>query len=86
MRLRSVLWVREIQYRPVQQCDEPFAIATALPLCETTVATRPGWNSMEAVKSKDVIPLNDDIASRWGPRVVDLLQQVITSAAQVRAR
>ena len=41
---------------------------------------------MEAVKSKDVIPLNDDIASRWGPRVVDLLQQVITSAAQVRAR
>ena len=53
---------------------------------QQTVATRPGWNSMEAVKNSDVIPLDDDIASRWGPRVVDLLQQVITSAAKVRAR
>jgi cobalamin transport system substrate-binding protein len=53
---------------------------------QQTVAARPGWNSMEAVKNNDVIPLDDDIASRWGPRVVDLLQQVITSAAQVRAR
>jgi cobalamin transport system substrate-binding protein len=53
---------------------------------QQTVATRPGWNSMEAVKSNDVISLDDDIASRWGPRVVDLLQQVVTSAETVRAR
>ncbi len=48
-----------------------------------SVASRPGWNSMTAVRSKHVIPLNDDIASRWGPRIVDLLRAVL---AGIRAR
>ncbi|HUZ54730.1 MAG TPA: ABC transporter substrate-binding protein [Streptosporangiaceae bacterium] len=42
-----------------------------------TVAGRPGWSGIAAVKSKHVILLNDDIASRWGPRVVDLLRAVL---------
>ena len=41
-----------------------------------TVAARPGWSSMAAVKAGRVVPLDDDIASRWGPRVVDLLRAV----------
>jgi iron complex transport system substrate-binding protein len=44
----------------------------------TTVASRPGWATMTAVREHHVIALNDDIASRWGPRVVDLLQSVLT--------
>jgi iron complex transport system substrate-binding protein len=44
-----------------------------------TVASRPGWGGMTAVKSKHVIMLNDDIASRWGPRVVNLLRTVLTA-------
>ncbi len=40
------------------------------------VATRAGWATIDAVTSKKVIVLNDDIASRWGPRIVDLLKQV----------
>jgi iron complex transport system substrate-binding protein len=43
-----------------------------------TVAARPGWSSLTAVKEGHVIPLNDDIASRWGPRIVDLLRTVAT--------
>ena len=43
----------------------------------STVAGRPGWSRMAAVKSKHVIMLDDDIASRWGPRVVDLLRAVL---------
>jgi iron complex transport system substrate-binding protein len=43
-----------------------------------TVAARPGWSSLTAVKDGHIIPLNDDIASRWGPRIVDLLQTVAT--------
>ncbi len=43
-----------------------------------TVATRPGWSSLTAVKEDHIIPLNDDIASRWGPRIVDLLRTVAT--------
>lgn len=45
-----------------------------------TVAARPGWNSLRAVRDGDVVPLNDDIASRWGPRIVDLMT---TAAAAV---
>jgi iron complex transport system substrate-binding protein len=41
-----------------------------------TVAARPGWSSMAAVKDGNVVPLDDDIASRWGPRIVDYLRAV----------
>lgn len=36
-----------------------------------TVAARPGFANVAAVKSGNVVALNDDVASRWGPRVVD---------------
>jgi len=42
----------------------------------TTVAKRPGWSALTAVKEHHVVGLNDDIASRWGPRVVILLRDV----------
>jgi len=45
----------------------------------TTVASRPGWSGMTAVKSKHVVMLNDDIASRWGPRIVNLLKTVLAA-------
>lgn len=41
-----------------------------------TVDSRPGWSVMSAVKNSRVIGLNDDIASRWGPRVTVLLQDI----------
>jgi iron complex transport system substrate-binding protein len=44
-----------------------------------TVASRPGWSGMTAVKSRHVIMLNDDIASRWGPRIVNLLRTVLAA-------
>jgi iron complex transport system substrate-binding protein len=44
-----------------------------------TVAARPGWSTVRAVQKGQVVALNDDIASRWGPRIVDLLQTVETA-------
>lgn len=41
-----------------------------------TIAARPGWGGIAAVKSGQVINVDDDIASRWGPRVVDFLRAV----------
>ena len=41
-----------------------------------TVSSRPGWSSMQAVTEGRIIVLDTDIASRWGPRVVDFLEQV----------
>jgi len=44
-----------------------------------TVAARPGWAGLTAVRSRHVILLNDDIASRWGPRITSLLRTVLTA-------
>ncbi|MBK9180206.1 MAG: ABC transporter substrate-binding protein [Acidimicrobiales bacterium] len=41
------------------------------------VAARPGWGQLTAVRTGGVVVLDDDIASRWGPRVVDLLAAVV---------
>jgi iron complex transport system substrate-binding protein len=41
-----------------------------------TVAAREGWADMTAVQTSNVIELDDDVASRWGPRIVDFLQAV----------
>jgi iron complex transport system substrate-binding protein len=48
-----------------------------------TVAKRPGWSNISAVKNKHVIALPADIPSRWGPRLVDLYQFVATSIAKI---
>ena len=47
-----------------------------------TVASRSGWSGLTAVKDGHVIALNDDIASRWGPRITDLLRTVETAIAK----
>ncbi len=41
-----------------------------------TVAKRPGWGSISAVKNRRVFAVNADLASRWGPRVVSFARQV----------
>jgi iron complex transport system substrate-binding protein len=40
------------------------------------VAARPGWSAIPAVQDKEIIGLNDDIASRWGPRLPQLVAQI----------
>lgn len=49
-----------------------------------TVGERPGWDSLSAVKGGAIIELDDDIASRWGPRVVALVES-IAFAVQAQA-
>jgi iron complex transport system substrate-binding protein len=41
-----------------------------------TVAARPGWDVLTAVREGNVVELDSDIASRWGPRIVDFAQGV----------
>jgi iron complex transport system substrate-binding protein len=40
------------------------------------VAARPGWDRLSAVEAGNVYELDDDVASRWGPRIVDLVTTV----------
>ena len=46
------------------------------------VSARPGWSAIPAVKDHDVIGLNDDIASRWGPRLPQLVDEIAQAVEQ----
>lgn len=50
-----------------------------------TVKARSGWSSISAVRAGRIVELDDDIASRWGPRVVDLLRAAADAVATVPA-
>jgi len=51
-----------------------------------TVAARPGWGAITAVKDgAGVVAMNDDIASRWGPRIVDYIKAVSAALTKVPA-
>ena len=41
-----------------------------------TVSARPGWDVLSAVINGHVFGLDDDIASRWGPRLVDFVAAI----------
>jgi iron complex transport system substrate-binding protein len=41
-----------------------------------TVAARPGWDQIAAVVNGNIVEADDDIASRWGPRTVDFVEQI----------
>jgi iron complex transport system substrate-binding protein len=49
-----------------------------------TVAKRPGWDRIAAVENGGVIQLDDDVASRWGPRIVEYLRTIAVAVAEVR--
>jgi iron complex transport system substrate-binding protein len=48
-----------------------------------TVAARPGWQAIAAVTNGGVVEMDDDIASRWGPRIVDYMREVADAVQRV---
>ena len=47
------------------------------------VAKRPGWSGIPAVQNHEIIGLNDDIASRWGPRLPQLVAEIAAAVEQL---
>ena len=45
----------------------------------TSVAARPGWQAISAVKNRRIVELPADIPSRWGPRIADFYELVAKS-------
>lgn len=50
-----------------------------------TVAARPGWADLTAVRTGAVFAVDADIASRWGPRIVDFLETVAEDLASLES-
>jgi iron complex transport system substrate-binding protein len=48
------------------------------------VAERPGWKRIDAVQDGDVVEADDDIASRWGPRIVEFVRAVAEAMAETK--
>jgi iron complex transport system substrate-binding protein len=44
-----------------------------------TLAARPGWGTIRAVRTGEVVRIDDSIASRWGPRTVDFVKAVASA-------
>lgn len=69
----------------ILQADPDFIFLADTKCCEQsaqTVGRRPGWDNLDAVRDGAVVELDDDIASRWGPRVVDFLRTVVDTLKQ----
>jgi iron complex transport system substrate-binding protein len=47
-----------------------------------TFSERPGFAELTAVADGNVVALDEDVAQRWGPRVVDLLRQIVKQREQ----
>ena len=45
------------------------------------VVARPGWEVISAVQNGNIVQVDADIASRWGPRLVDYLRVVSDAVA-----
>ena len=50
-----------------------------------TVAARAGWAPIPAVKDQAIFGLNDDIASRWGPRLPQLIEEIASALESLKS-
>jgi iron complex transport system substrate-binding protein len=48
-----------------------------------TVAQRPGWDRVSAVRTGSIVRIHDSIASRWGPRLVDFFRAMSAALARL---
>jgi cobalamin transport system substrate-binding protein len=49
-----------------------------------TVAARAGWKNVSAVKTGTIVRIDDSIASRWGPRIVNFVRAVAGALAHLK--
>ena len=49
------------------------------------IADRPGWDAMTAVQASRIVLIDADLASRWGPRIVDFVDQVVDAVLALEA-
>lgn len=70
------------------KADPALIFLADVKCCRQTAATfaaRPGFSALSAVRDKQVVLLDDDVASRWGPRVLQLLQRIVDAVKSIRS-
>jgi iron complex transport system substrate-binding protein len=78
----------QLSAEAIVKADPDFVFLGDTKCCQQNAATvkaRAGWSAISAVQNDRVVPIDDDIASRWGPRIVDLVRVVAEAVAKVPA-
>lgn len=69
---------------------DPDLIVLADTVCcgqsPATVAARPGWSHIAAVKTGMIVPVNDAIASEWGPRITLFVTTIASALRRLEER
>lgn len=63
----------------VVAADPDFVFLADSQCCGVTVESvsdRPGWNTTTAVREGQVVVVDEDVSSRWGPRIADQVESV----------
>jgi iron complex transport system substrate-binding protein len=67
--------------------ESPDVVVLADTVCcaqtAATVASRPGWDRVNAVRTRSIVRIHDSIASRWGPRLVDFYRAVASALTRL---
>jgi cobalamin transport system substrate-binding protein len=70
----------------IRQADPDLIFLADTVCCDQTLDTvkaRPGWSGLTAIRTGRVVALNDDLATHWGPRLVDLFKAVTDAVGAV---
>jgi iron complex transport system substrate-binding protein len=62
-----------------------FADAECCGQSTETIASRPGWSELKAVRNGNVVEIDNDISSRWGPRIIDFLVNISAAVSALMA-
>lgn len=68
----------QLSLEQVVAADPAFIILgdSAYGVTPESIASRPGWEDLSAVKNNQVFPFDDNLVSRPGPRLVDALEEL----------
>jgi iron complex transport system substrate-binding protein len=78
----------QLSSEAVVSADPDLIVLADSECCDQTpaaVRTRPGWDGVSAVRRDAVVAIDDDIASRWGPRVPLFVQQAVEAIERARS-
>ena len=70
------------------EADPDLVILADTECCQqdaAAVSARPGFGELRAVTQGNVVELDDDIASRWGPRLIELIRLLDAAADEAAA-
>jgi iron complex transport system substrate-binding protein len=78
----------QLSSEAVVSADPDLIVLADSECCDQTPAAvrrRAGWDRVSAVRRGAVIAIDDDIASRWGPRVPLFVEEAVRAIALARA-